>query len=279
MLLVLLSDRDVEAFPRAPAPGRMRRKSDSRGDPMNCSLDLIEAYLDQELNATQHAALEQHVAGCPNCSEVFARLRKQKASIKTVAPYFNAPPGLRESIGNELRRVGAQNAKPPTELPWRWLAIAASLLLALSVSWNLMELRSHTIESDLPESVLTDHIRSLLGTHLVDVVSSDQHTVRPWFAGKLDFSPDVKDLESQGFPLVGGRIEYLAGRRVAALVYHRRQHVINLFIWPGESSSGNYAGISRNGYNLLHWTAGPMTCWAVSDVSAVDLNTFRSLYR
>jgi len=153
------------------------------------------------------------------------------------------------------------------------------LLLVASVAWNLAQLRPRSFQTDLAENVLSDHIRSLIGTRLVDVPSSDQHTVKPWFAGKLDFSPEVKDLEAQGFPLVGGRIEYLAGRRVAALVYHRRQHVITLFIWPDASSSGADAGISRNGYNLLHWTAGPMTYWAVSDVSTSDLEKFQSLYR
>jgi anti-sigma factor RsiW len=131
----------------------------------------------------------------------------------------------------------------------------------------------------MAEIVLNDHLSSLLGSHLLDVVSSDQHTVKPWFAGKLDFSPDVKDLAAQGFPLAGGRVDYLAGRRVAALVYHRRQHVINLFIWPGGSSAPSPTGITHNGYNLLHWTAGRMTFWAVSDVSSAELQDFRNRLR
>jgi anti-sigma factor RsiW len=247
---------------------------------MNCSRDLIEAYLDDELDAAQHSAVEQHLATCPNCSEAYAGLRKQKASIRAAAPYYTPPPNLQQSVRDALRRAGTEKAKPPvSEVPWRWLAVAASLLLVVSVSWNVARLRPRSSEANVAENVLSDHIRSLLGTRLVDVPSSDQHTVKPWFAGKLDFSPEVKDLEAQGFPLVGGRIEYLAGRRVAALVYHRRQHVITLFIWPDASSSGVDARISRNGYNLLHWTAGPMTYWAVSDVSASDLEKFRTLYR
>jgi len=246
---------------------------------MNCSRDLIEGYLDDELDAAQHSAIEQHLAACPNCSETCARLRKQKASIKAAAPYYNPPPNLQQSVHEALRRVETKKATQASEVPWRWLTIAASLLLVASVAWNLAQLRPRSFQTDLAENVLSDHIRSLIGTRLVDVPSSDQHTVKPWFAGKLDFSPEVKDLEAQGFPLVGGRIEYLAGRRVAALVYHRRQHVITLFIWPDASSSGADAGISRNGYNLLHWTAGPMTYWAVSDVSTSDLEKFQSLYR
>ena len=246
---------------------------------MNCSRDLIEAYLDDELDAAQHSAIEQHLPTCANCSETYARLRKQKAIIRAAAPYYSPPPSLQQSVRNALRRSGRAKAKPVPEVPWRWLTIAASLLLVVSVSWNVAQLRPRSSEAQVADNVLSDHIRSLIGTRLVDVPSSDQHTVKPWFAGKLDFSPEVKDLETQGFPLLGGRIEYLAGRRVAALVYHRRQHVITLFIWPDSSSSDVDAGISRNGYNLVHWTSGPMTYWAVSDVSASDLEKFRNLYR
>src|SRR5439155_24246996 len=121
--------------------------------------------------------------------------------------------------------------------------------------------------------------RSLLGSRLVDVASSDQHTVKPWFAGKLDFSPAVRDLAGQGFPLAGGRLEYLSGRRVAALVYYRRQHVINLFTWPGGSSSVSETSTSLDGYNLLQWTDGSMTYWVVSDASSAELKIFRSLFR
>lgn len=243
---------------------------------MTCSLDLIEAYADQELDAAQHAAVEQHLTTCPDCAKVCARLRKQKAGIKSAVTYYTAPSDLKDSIRRGLRRVEAERAPI---VPWRWLAIAACVLLALSVSLNFVQLRPRVSDVALAETVLTDHIRSLIGTHLVDVESSDQHTVKPWFAGKLDFSPDVRDLAPQGFPLAGGRIEYLAGRRVAALIYHRRQHIINLFIWPEGTSSGSDAAFSRNGYNLLHWTSGPMTYWAVSDVSTADLQDFRNLLR
>jgi anti-sigma factor RsiW len=245
---------------------------------MNCSRDWIEAYLDDELDAAQHAAIEQHLATCPNCSETCARVREQKARIKAAAPYYAPPLDVQQSVRDALQRAGTEKAKPTWEAPWKWLTVAASLLLMVSVFWNLALLRTRSSEADVAENVLNDHIRSLIGAHLVDVPSSDQHTVKPWFAGKLDFSPAVKDLEAQGFPLVGGRVEYLAGRRVAALVYHRRQHVVTLFIWPDASSSGD-ARISRNGYDLLHWTTGPMTYWAVSDVSNPDLEKFRTLYR
>jgi anti-sigma factor RsiW len=244
---------------------------------MNCSQDLVEAYLDGELDAAQHAVVTQHLATCPDCSEAYARLRRLKAGVKAAAPYYSAPPQLQHSVRQALQHLSAEEARPPgREAPWRGLAIAASLLLVVSVSWNL---RPRSGEGELANSVLADHIRSLLGPNPVDVVSSDQHTVKPWFAGKLDFSPDVRDLTVQGFPLAGGRIDYLADRRVAALVYHRRQHVITLFIWPAGSTSVSETSTSRNGYNLLHWTDGSMTYWAVSDVSPAELETFRTLLK
>jgi anti-sigma factor RsiW len=246
---------------------------------MNCSRDLVEAYLDEELDATQQTALKQHLAVCPACSEVYARLRKQKADVKQAASYYIAPPMLQRSIGEALQRLSVAEAKPPRKAPWPGLAIAASLLLAISVSWNLLQLRQRSSPDDMAKNVLADHIRSLVGSRLVDVASSDQHTVKPWFAGKLDFSPDVKDLEAQGFPLAGGRVDYLADRRVAALVYHRRQHVITLFIWPSGSSPVRDATVSHNGYHLLQWTDGTMTYWAVSDASLPELQTFRALLK
>ena len=245
---------------------------------MNCSEDLIEAYLDDELDAVQHAAVQQHLTGCRNCSTAYARLSKQKAGIKATATYYTAPPQLQKSIRQELRRHDSKAAGPVRELPWRWVAIAASLLLAASVSWNVIQMRPRAAVSEMADAILSDHVRSLIGTHLVDVPSSDQHTVKPWFAGKLDFSPDVRDLSAQGFPLVGGRVEYLSGRRVAALVYQRRLHMINLFIWPGGSSSEPESAVTRNGYNLIHWTKGPMTYWAVSDLNASELAGLRNLY-
>src|SRR5579871_2742930 len=267
-------DGHVAAFARPQTPGGVRRRSSHGGGAMNCSRERIEAYLDRELDGAQQAALEQHLAGCPDCAEAYTRLRRQQAGIQAAAPYFSVPPQLKQSIRGQLRRVERTDSVALT--PRRWLALAASVLLIVSVSLNVVQWRARAPESDLADSVLSDHLRSLIGTHLVDVASSDRHTVKPWFAGKLDFSPEVKDLSAQGFPLTGGRVEYLEHRRVAALVYHRRQHVINLFIWPAEAS-GSEAVTSRNGYHLLHWTAGGMTYWAVSDVAASDLQNFRGL--
>ena len=248
---------------------------------MKCSLNLIEAYLDEELDAAQHFAMEQHLEGCPDCSKTYARLREQRIAIKTAGPYYNAPPALAQSIRAALRREAMPHLHTPQstrKTPWRAIAWAACLLLAISISWNVRQLKPPATENSVSDNLLADHIRSLLGTRLVDVASSDQHTVKPWFTGKLDFSPVVKDFKEAGFTLAGGRMEYVAGRRVAALVYYRRRHVINLFTWPDTSPASAGPGISRNGYNVLRWNDGAMVYWAVSDVAMADLKAFRGLY-
>lgn len=247
---------------------------------MNCSRDLIEAYMDEELDPGLRAAVEEHLSSCPVCSETQSRFRQQQASIKSTAPYYTAPDQLQQSVREALRRAAANEAAAMVRsTPWRWLAIAASILLAISVWWNVRRPQSRTAENDLvAQNILSDHIRSLIGTHLLDVPSSDRHTVKPWFNGKLDFSPEVKDFASQGFPLAGGRLDYLTDRAVAALVYRRRQHVINLFTWPADSSPVTESHFSRNGYNVVHWTHGAMACWAASDISMVELQQFKDLY-
>jgi|SRR5579872_2252849 len=246
---------------------------------MNCSLDLIEAYLDAELDPGVIASIEDHLSGCRSCSETFTRIRAQKANIRSIAPYYTAPLHLQQAVRKALRQAAADDAQPAGgSPPWRWLAIAATVLLAVSVSWNIRPTQNPIPEIDpLAVNIVSDHIRSLIGTHLLDVTSSDQHTVKPWFNGKLDFSPELKDFASQGFPLIGGRLEYLMDRPVAALVYQRRQHIINVFTWPA-STTKTERPFARNGYVALHWNHGSMTFWAVSDISSMELAQFESLY-
>ena len=245
---------------------------------MNCASahEWMEQFLDQELDAARSALLEEHLVNCRMCSEILAQHRRLQSDIRTQAPYHSAPAGLDRAVRDALRQTAAsQSTAGAAWRRWQWAAIAASVLLVVSLGWNVTLLRTRTADRDaLAQEILASHIRSLIGTHLLDVPSSDQHTVKPWFNGKLDFSPEVKDLAPQGFPLLGGRIEYLAGRPVAALVYGRRQHVINLFVWPSGAGDGE-SSLTRNGYNVIHWSDPHMTYWAVSDIPSQELEDFK----
>jgi mycothiol system anti-sigma-R factor len=249
---------------------------------MTCSASQhsIEAYLDGELATSESAEMRQHMEGCASCAALYRRLEQLRSDVRTQAPRYTAPAHLQQRVHLALREA-AKKETPRRTIAWNWVAIAASVLLCASLGWNFALLRSRGPGNDLiAQEVLSSHVRSLIGTHLVDVPSSDQHTVRPWFNGKLDFSPEVKDFASQGFPLVGGRIDYLGNRPVAALIYQRRQHFINLFTWPSASSpEAGPNDVKRSGYNMLHWTRDGMNYWAVSDIQRSELDQFAQLYK
>jgi len=164
-------------------------------------------------------------------------------------------------------------------MPWSWLGLAATLAVAVLLVWNLAPgLRRPGGEQFLATELIASHVRSLMVDHLTDVASSDQHTVKPWFDGKLDFAPSVVNSASDGFPLVGGRLDYLNNRPVAALVYQRRKHFINVFIWPVQNGDASEAKpISREGYQLLHWVDRDLNYWAVSDASGNELVALKEL--
>ncbi|WP_422085521.1 anti-sigma factor family protein [Variovorax sp.] len=199
----------------------------------------------------------------------------------------HAPPeDLAGRIGRAVRAeaVAAPTAPAPVARRhgvWQGLAWFGT---GAATAWGLalVLLATPVPPSDaLAESVTANHVRSLMASHLADVASSDQHTVKPWFAGKLDFSPPVVDLAAEGFPLTGGRLDYLDGRTVAALVYRSGPHVINLFVWPASSDAKAQAPVlsARQGYQLVHWTQGGMQAWAVSDLNAAELQNFAALLR
>jgi anti-sigma factor RsiW len=243
------------------------------------ALELIEPYIDGELDANQAAAIAVHLETCDSCTAVNSRLQNLRAGIRAQAPYYTAPAHLEHRIRTGLRQA-ADRERPPQRFTKPWLAIAASILLAVSLGLNVKLFQSlNSSRDNISQQVLSSHVRSLMGTHLVDVPSSDQHTVKPWFNGKLDFSPDVKDLTSRGYKLIGGRLEYLNNRSVAALVYQRRQHVINLFVWPATGSRDGDGTFRWNGYNGVRWTNAGMNYWAVSDLNSAELQQFANLYR
>lgn len=238
----------------------------------------IPVYLDGELDPAATLELERHLRGCERCSAVASRERELRLAYRDGSLRFEAPEELATRVRRALAaRAGAERVRgfPPR----RRLAIAASFVLAVAVTALVTRLAvAPSGEPALLGQVLSSHVRSLMTGQLTEVASSDQHTVKPWFAGKLDFSPPVTDLAAEGFPLAGGRVDVLDGRPVAALVYRRRQHVINLFAWPAARGPMPSPGRSdKNGYHMVAWSRSGMTFSAISDVEAGELDRFAAL--
>ena len=269
---------------------------------MNCeeATRLMDGYLDGELDPITSQTIEQHLRECDKCDQAYKAHALLIRSISDKTPYYKAPAGLRERIQSSLREGIAERSprsvsrdipslfqSKPSErravlfgTQWNWLALAAAIVLAAIIAFNLVpRLQRPGADQLLATQLIASHVRSLMANHLTDVASSDQHTVKPWLDAKLDFAPPVVDLGSDGFPLVGGRLDYLKNRPVAALVYQRRKHFINLFVWPKEpGAAGITDTITRQGYQLLHWVDSDFNYWAVSDVSDNDLQAFRQVF-
>jgi len=260
----------------------------------------MDAYLDGQLDPVTSQKVEQHLRDCPKCEQAYEVETAMAHAISQTAPYYKAPIELRERIQVSLREAigmttsrGAAGESPlPVgrpeavrrgiffETPWNWLALAAAIVLAAIVASSFLpRLGQPRADQFLATQLIASHVRSLMADHLTDVASSDQHTVKPWLDAKLDFAAPVVDLSAQGFPLVGGRLDYLDNHSAAALVYQRRKHFINLFVWPTTAEdSKEQKMVTRQGYNLLHWADGDFTYWVVSDVNASDLQNFKQLF-
>jgi anti-sigma factor RsiW len=250
---------------------------------VNCELTqrYVPGYLDGELDLVRTIEMDSHLKGCPTCAQELETLRALRAALQRSSLAYAAPSALRERIQTSLRPssmadVQGRKIKWPSLNIWQ-LAGAFALLVLISITgWQLTaRLRAPSGDRQIAAEVFASHVRSLEANHLMDVASTDQHTVKPWFDGKLDFSPPVEDLASDGFPLVGGRLDYLEGREVAALVYQRRKHIINVFVWPSPGEAGSTQTIeSRQGYNIMKWSRGGFQFWAASDVASSDLAEF-----
>jgi anti-sigma factor RsiW len=226
----------------------------------------VDAYLDRELDPAAAMAARVHLTECAACRRRVAE-RESLSRFVRAAPYYSAPDRLRA-------RVLAQTARPRSAR--RYLTWAAAAALVVSVGTGITVWRSPSARGDaIAEAAVDSHVRSLMADHLFDVASTDQHTVKPWFLGKLDFAPPVVDLASIGFPLVGGRLDYLGGRTVAALVYERRKHTINVFVSPGPEDAFARADVqSVRGFHVRHWIHEGMSFWAVSDLNDSELSQF-----
>lgn len=239
---------------------------------------LLHGLADGELDAANALDLEAHLKACPGCAEELERIRELRRTLAAPGLRYAAPEQLRARVGATLdAEVGRGRPVRRRSALWRFAPfVAGGGLAALAASLALV-LFIPPAPPALQRELVSDHVRSLLAQHLTDVTTSDQHTVKPWFAGRVDYSPPVVDLKDQGFPLVGGRLDYVDGKVTAALVYRRRLHVINLFVRPAEGRDGAWAS-ERDGYNLLRWRQGELEFWAVSDLNRTELEQFSRLF-
>ncbi len=247
---------------------------------MNChkAQELLHAYLDGELDVVGGVALTHHLDTCPACVQAYHSQQALRAALRTSTLAFPAPEHVQQRIRSAVRRASQTDTRARV-WAWPWLRVGAAFAAGVLLMWGVESLRPGPAPEDLlTQEVFAGHTRSLMATQLTDVTSSDQHTVKPWFEGKLPFAPPVQDWAAQGFPLVGGRLDYLGNRPVAALVYQRRQHIINLFLWPATSDTApEEIRRTRHGYNLLHGTTADITYCVVSNLNMGELQEFVSL--
>jgi anti-sigma factor RsiW len=246
--------------------------------------ELIGAFIDGEASHAKAQALRDHASSCASCESEIADVRRMGLELRRVGR-VGASARLRSRLHTALaaESADAQRATPVTRAsPWlrQAAALAAvglvSVLLASLVTFAVM--RHVAGDTRLDRDVVSAHIRSLLQDSPIQVASADPHTVRPWFNGRVEFAPAVKDLAAEGFRLAGARLDYIAGRRVGALVYMRRLHVVNVFVWPspGDEDAAPRL-IQLNGYNLISWNRSGLAYWAVSDLNAAELRQLQGL--
>ena len=249
---------------------------------MNCETakTFLDSYVDGELDLVNHVGFEEHIEDCQECHREYeGRLGLMAAFAADRSLRYQAPVDLRKRITASLHELEPAESEPffGGWLSWRWTPVFATAALLLAVVMTaIVAIRPGGNGDDLvADEVVSAHIRSMMVSHLMDVPSTDQHTVKPWFDGKLDFAPPVVDLAQQNLTLIGGRLDYAGGRPVAALVYQRRQHIINLFVSPAQNAPNQANKTSvRQGFNLIHWTRSGMTFWAVSDLNMSELQEF-----
>jgi anti-sigma factor RsiW len=249
---------------------------------VNCEdlRDLLHGYADGELDLVHSLEVERHLHGCSACSGALAGQRTLRQALRDPALYHRPPSGLQGRIRSSLLRARQPRAALPA-LPWRALGIAASLAVVALLAWGGVRVRSLRPAEDVVEQqVVSSHIRSLMPHHLLDVASPDEQVVGAFLTRHLDFKAPVKNWEDEGYPLAGGRLDYLDDRRVAALVYERRPHVINLFICPANVEVEEPTrSLTRRGFHVVYWTRGGLTWWAISDLTENELREFVGLIR
>lgn len=232
---------------------------------------LVQADHDGELSVAEAAELAAHVEGCAECRAIRDELSALSARLRADAPRHTASAALRASLEAQLAPAPVVRLRPR---PWRAIGLVAGGAMAMAASIALFV----PPRMDATGEMVASHIRALQPGHLIDVASMDQHTVKPWFDGRIDYAPPVRDFSGAGFPLIGGRLDYLEGRAVAALVYRHDKHIIDLYVWPATGEAAPKAH-TINGYNVVAWVDHGMRFQAVSDLNSAELEQFAGLWR
>jgi mycothiol system anti-sigma-R factor len=245
---------------------------------------VLHGYLDGELDAARAAEFERHLLSCPQCVAELEAQETLRSTIQRAGLRERAPEKLRRNLQAAIAGTPepAKTVTPirprPSIRPTWWLTLAAAAVFAIVLgSRFLPNLTQGRGGDEMATAIVDAHLRSLQPGHLEDVISTDQHTVKPWFDGRLDFAPPVHDFVADGFPLQGGRLDIVRGKTVAVLVYGRRKHIINVFIWPTREQDSSPQQGSQLGYNWVDWRKGGMELVAISDVSAPDLVELQKL--
>jgi anti-sigma factor RsiW len=232
---------------------------------------LLHGLLDDELDAGHAGKVETHLEDCHRCSAQLHNCRELKQALSAVSLRYTAPTSLRRRIDMMLPRAPIPATNRRSVLKGFVMGTAVSTALAASLVVAVIRTDQ---DQRLLDEVVSAHVRSLQGEHLTDVQTSDQHTVKPWFNGKLDLAPPVVDLTAQGFRLIGGRLDYVNGKAAAAIVYRRRTHVINLLVTPGAALEAADSKDTLQGFNIRRWRAHGLECFAVSDLNEEELQEF-----
>jgi anti-sigma factor RsiW len=238
---------------------------------------LLHGLLDEELDAANTVAAETHLKTCEGCNAEFLRLQALREAVQAPGVAHRAPESLRARIDADLLAEATPARAPPRarrNAPW----LASGGMAAIAAGFAIVVVAPQMAQAALERQLVASHVRSLLANHLTDIATSNQHVVRPWFNGKVDIAPPAPELADQGFPLVGGRLDYIEGRVAPAIVYRRHLHTINLFVLPEGHGLTGLRTTRRDGYSLVEWTQGGLRFAAVSDVELADLKQFRTAF-
>ncbi|MEE9492392.1 MAG: anti-sigma factor [Gammaproteobacteria bacterium] len=241
---------------------------------------LLNAFVDDELSEYEVNNMHLHIQHCEKCHQEYMALKQLSGDLQAEIGHDSAPQYLHKRIKNSLIKEDSQDKFLPfRDLQSSLIYSLPALLLGVSIGWGLLSFQNNRqVQNGWQQSLVSAHVGSLMANHLTDIASSDSHTVKPWFHGRLDFSPPVYDLTGKGYPLVGGRLDYIAGGKVAALVYRHRQHTINLFVSASLARPEKTKQASYSGYNVISWRTNRLDYSLVSDLNIADLESFRKLF-